>query len=79
MYPKFKPNLMIKCFLINIFAFAEHYFEEIAQDTGKFCYGIEDSMRVLEMGAMETMIVWENLDVTRYTMKNHATDCKSKF
>ena len=26
------------------------YFEEISQDTGKFCFGIKDTLQALEMG-----------------------------
>ena len=50
------------------------YFNEISQDTGKFCFGVQDTLKALEMGAIETLIVWENLDITRYVLKNHATD-----
>ncbi|RHZ45857.1 hypothetical protein Glove_645g13 [Diversispora epigaea] len=46
------------------------YFDEISQDTGKFCFGVEDTLKGLELGAVETLIVWENLDVTRYVLKN---------
>lgn len=49
------------------------YFEEISQDTGKYVFGVDDTLKILEMGAVETLIVWENLDVTRYTLKNSAT------
>merc|ERR1712144_107454 len=42
------------------------YFEEISQDSGRVCFGVQDTMRALEMGAVETLIVWENLDVTRH-------------
>ncbi|KAJ5736588.1 uncharacterized protein N7483_001713 [Penicillium malachiteum] len=45
------------------------YFEEISQDTGKVCYGVEDTLKALELGAAETLIVFENLDVTRYQLK----------
>ncbi|KAI5804051.1 peptide chain release factor eRF1/aRF1 [Peziza echinospora] len=45
------------------------YFEEISQDTGKICYGIEDTLKALELGAAEVLIVFENLDVTRWTLK----------
>lgn len=31
------------------------YFEEISQDSGKVCYGIEDTLRALELGAAESM------------------------
>ena len=49
------------------------YFDQISQDTGKYCFGIEDTLRALEMGAVETLICWENLDVQRYTLKNSST------
>ena len=50
------------------------YFDEISQDTGKFCFGVGDTLRGLEMGAIETLIVWENLTVTRYVLKKHEAD-----
>jgi len=50
------------------------YFDEISQDTGKFCFGVDDTLKGLEMGAIETLIVWENLDTMRYVLKNHSTD-----
>lgn len=50
------------------------YFDEISQDTGKFCFGVDDTLRGLEMGAIETLIVWENLTVTRYVLKKHEAD-----
>ena len=28
------------------------YFDEISQDTGKFCFGIDDTLKGLEMGAV---------------------------
>lgn len=46
------------------------YFDEISQDTGKYCFGVQDTMRALEMGAVETLILWENLELTRVEMKN---------
>nr|XP_016477310.1 PREDICTED: eukaryotic peptide chain release factor subunit 1-3-like [Nicotiana tabacum] len=49
------------------------YFEEISQDTGKYIIGVDDTMQVLDTGAIETIIVWENLDVTRYVLKNSST------
>uniref|UniRef100_H2YID8 Eukaryotic peptide chain release factor subunit 1 n=1 Tax=Ciona savignyi TaxID=51511 RepID=H2YID8_CIOSA len=52
------------------------YFDEISQDTGKFCFGVDDTLKALEMGAVETLIVWENLDTMRYVLKNHSTDVK---
>ena len=38
----------------------------------KRCYQ-KDTLRALEMGAAETLVCWENLDVQRITLKNHAS------
>jgi peptide chain release factor subunit 1 len=48
----------------------QQYFDEISQDTGKFCFGIEDTLKALELGAVETLIVWESLDLTRYVLRD---------
>ena len=50
----------------------QKYFDEISQDTGRYCFGIDDTLKALELGAVETLIVWENLDITRYTLRNAA-------
>ncbi|WCJ17965.1 Eukaryotic peptide chain release factor subunit 1-1 [Euphorbia peplus] len=49
------------------------YFEEISQDTGKYVFGVDDTLKGLEMGVVETLIVWENLDINRYVLKNSTT------
>ncbi|KAL5614769.1 hypothetical protein BROUX41_004858 [Berkeleyomyces rouxiae] len=46
------------------------YFEEISQDTGRICFGIEDTLKALDLGAVETLIVFENLEVTRWVLKD---------
>lgn len=48
------------------------YFDEISQDTGKYCFGVEDTLKALELGSVETLICWENLDIQRYVLKNSA-------
>ncbi|MCJ1447548.1 MAG: Polypeptide release factor (eRF1) in translation termination [Stictis urceolatum] len=45
------------------------YFDNISQDTGKVCYGIDDTLKALEGSAVETLIVFEDLDVTRWQLK----------
>ena len=50
----------------------QKYFDEISQDTGKYCFGIDDTLKGLELGSVETLIVWENLDIIRYTLRNAA-------
>ncbi|XP_027230841.1 eukaryotic peptide chain release factor subunit 1 isoform X1 [Penaeus vannamei] len=49
------------------------YFEEISQDTGKYCFGVDDTLKALECGAVEILICWENLEIVRYILKNHQT------
>lgn len=51
-----------------------HYFEEISKDTGRYCFGVVDTLQALELGAAETLIVWENLDIMRYNVKNTVTN-----
>lgn len=43
------------------------------QDTGKYCFGVEDTLKALELGSVETLICWENLDIQRYVLKNHVS------
>ncbi|RXK35519.1 peptide chain release factor 1 [Tremella mesenterica] len=50
----------------------QKYFDEIATDSGKYCFGITDTLKALDMGAVETLIVWENLDIVRNTLRNAA-------
>lgn len=50
------------------------YFDEISQDTGKYCFGVSDTMKALDLGAVETLIVWDNLETQYYTLKNNATN-----
>ncbi|KAJ2007322.1 translation termination factor eRF1 [Coemansia thaxteri] len=45
------------------------YFDEIAQDTGKIVYGVDETLKALDMSAVETLIVWENLDVNRVVLR----------
>ncbi|WUR03443.1 eukaryotic peptide chain release factor subunit 1 (ETF1) [Vairimorpha necatrix] len=38
----------------------QEFFNEINLDTGKYCFTLKETMYCLEMGAVETLIVWEN-------------------
>lgn len=48
----------------------EAFFREISLDTQKYCYGVEDTMRALELGAVETLLVWDALELVRFTLQN---------
>lgn len=51
----------------------QKYFDEISQDTGKYCFMVDDTLKGLDLGAVEVLIVWENLEVNRVTLRNNAT------
>jgi len=51
----------------------QKYMDEISQDTGKFCFMVEDTLKALELGAVEDLIVWENLEINRYVLRNTST------
>jgi peptide chain release factor subunit 1 len=48
------------------------YFDEIAQDSGRYCFGIDDTLKGLEMGAVETLLCWEELPTMRLVLQNPA-------
>lgn len=45
------------------------YFEKISLDTGEICYGMNDTMIALDLGAIETLIIWEDLPIIRYVVE----------
>lgn len=49
------------------------FFDEIARDTGCYCFGVRDIMHALDMSAVETLIVYEDLEDQRYELRNPAT------
>lgn len=51
----------------------QKYFDEISHDTGKYCFMVEDTLKALEMSAIDTIIIWENLSVNRLTLRNSVT------
>lgn len=49
------------------------FLDEVAQDTGRYCFGIKDTMQALDMGAVETLIMWEDLTLKRIEIRNPHT------
>ncbi|XVF46662.1 hypothetical protein PTKIN_Ptkin03bG0045800 [Pterospermum kingtungense] len=56
-----------------ILAGSGKYFEKMREDTGKCVFDMNDTLKALEMGATEIVIVWEDLDITRYVLKKNIT------
>lgn len=48
------------------------FFENIALDTGLVVFGIVDTIKALEVGALETMLLYEDIQMMRYEIKNSA-------
>jgi peptide chain release factor subunit 1 len=50
------------------------YFEEIALDTGMIVFGVDDTLHSLEIGALDMLMCYENLEINRYEIRNPQTD-----
>lgn len=50
------------------------FFDEIAQDSGKYVFGVDETIKGMELGSVKTLIVWENLEYTRYVFKNPSSN-----
>ena len=51
----------------------QKYMDEISLDTGKYCFMVDDTLKALELGAVEDLIIWENLDTNRFVLRNSST------
>ncbi|KAF0972450.1 hypothetical protein FDP41_009353 [Naegleria fowleri] len=47
----------------------DEFFTEISKDTNKFVFGVKETLSAMDMGAIKTLIVWENLPHLRYNIK----------
>ena len=50
------------------------FFEEINVDSPKVVFGVDDTMRSLEMSAVDVLILWENLEYIRVTVKDPGSE-----
>jgi hypothetical protein len=50
----------------------EKFFEDISKEGGKTCYGYIETLKSLEAGAVETLIVFEDLPMTRWKLVDAA-------
>jgi len=51
----------------------QKYMDQISMDTGKYCFMVDDTLNALELGAVEDLIVWENLEIDRIVLRNNGT------
>jgi len=50
-----------------------HFFEQINLDTGMVVFGVADTMKALEMSAIEKVLLFEDIEMTRFEVKNPGT------
>jgi len=50
-----------------------NFFSEISRDTGLYCFGWKDTLNALEASAVDTIIVWEALEMIRFELRNKET------
>ena len=48
----------------------QKFFEEISLDTGMIVFGVADTMKALELSALDKVMLYEDLEITRYEVKN---------
>ena len=51
----------------------QHFFDEITMDSGKYAFGVKDTFSALEASAVETLVVWEDLETQRYELRHPVT------
>lgn len=57
----------------------QEYFDHISKDTNEVCFGIDNTIRCMEMGAVDKILLWEDTPLTRYEVTNKETDETEAF
>lgn len=55
----------------------QKYMDEISQDTGRYCFMVDDTLKALDLGAAEDLIIWDNLEVQRLVLRNTSTSVEA--
>ena len=50
------------------------FFEEIAKDSGKYIFGLKDTMEAMENWKIDILIIWENINFVKLTLENNRGD-----
>lgn len=57
-------------------ALIANFFEQINLDTGMIVFGVNDTMKALEMSAIDKVLLYDEIDITRYEIQNPSTGKK---
>jgi peptide chain release factor subunit 1 len=49
------------------------FFQEISLDTGMIVFGVNDTMKALEMSAIDKVMLYDEIECNRYVIKNPVT------
>lgn len=55
--------------IISERAILTKFMECLAQDNGKYCFGISETLLALEAGAVDTLLIWDEHPFCRYTLR----------
>ena len=55
------------------------FLQEISLDTGMICFGVDDTMKALEAGALETIMIYEEIEYNRYEIKQTDGSTRTYF
>ncbi len=55
------------------------FFDEIAKDSGKYTFGLKDTMESMENGCIDILIIWENLEYHRLTLKDNSENVTTEI
>lgn len=56
----------------------QNFFEQISLDTGMIVFGVADTMKALELSALEKLMLYDEIEITRYEVTNPAKDGQKK-
>ena len=48
------------------------FFDEISKDTGKYVFGLKDTLEAMENGSIDILIIYENLDFIRMELRDNS-------
>lgn len=51
----------------------QDFFEEIAKDSGKYVFGLDETLKFLNSGIIEKLLVWEDMNFFRVVLNNSKT------
>lgn len=57
----------------------QKFYDEIAMDTQMVVFGVDDTLKAMEMSALERMILFEDIEVSRYEFTNPAKNNETRI